>query len=339
MKRGNKNGLSTIVVTLILIVLSLVAIGIIWGVIRNILKSSSEQIQTGDLTIDLDITQAYEETGKVTVKVMRKVGKGEITKIKFLLSDGGDTEVITNEISSFEELDFESFVLTPVQLIPTTILTVSIAAVSKSNDGIEIVGGILDTYTLTSGSNDNNDNNNNNSLNCIPDCGLRVCGSAPNGCNGANACGICLTGSCSEDGLSCIGCTPLTSCSAENICGTKPNGCGGELNCGTCPNGQLCNSYGTSCDIVHPLNTGIVDDTWPGDSGLYLGSSSLSTDFSYQGSYVKFPESAETRCLLIISYRFPVIGYTKSHIAFNFETLVKSGDSYEIYESFDKCDA
>ena len=39
----NKRGLSTIVVTLILVVLSLVAVGVVWAVISNLLKTGEQQ--------------------------------------------------------------------------------------------------------------------------------------------------------------------------------------------------------------------------------------------------------------------------------------------------------
>ena len=43
---GNKRGLSTIVVTLIIVLLSLVAVGIVWVVVRNILVGGAAGAQT-----------------------------------------------------------------------------------------------------------------------------------------------------------------------------------------------------------------------------------------------------------------------------------------------------
>lgn len=40
---GNKRGLSTIVVTLIIILISLVAVGIVWVVVRNLINSGTNQ--------------------------------------------------------------------------------------------------------------------------------------------------------------------------------------------------------------------------------------------------------------------------------------------------------
>jgi hypothetical protein len=380
LKKKNKKGLSGIVITLIIIVLSLVAIGVVWGVVRAVIKSNSGQIQTGSLTVDLAITNAYEQSGAINVYVKRNVGEGEITKIKFVLSDGANSEVVTKEVTNFGELKSQSFVLNPVELISSAILTVSVAPVLTASDGKDIIGEITSTYTLsrgslpgdtdgdglsdaqetalgtnpnsadtdndgfsdgnevTAGTDPNDANSHPTSPGCTPDCGSKVCGPAPNACEGADACGICISGTCSEDGLSCVGCTPIASCPAERICGTMSNGCGGELTCGTCPTG-ICNSLGTLCEAIVPLNSGIVEDVWPENFGLYFGSSSLPTDINYQGKYVKFPGSTETHCLSILIYRFPVGGYTKSHVGFNFGTLIAVGNSYQIFATYEECNA
>jgi hypothetical protein len=56
---SDKKGLSTIVVTLILIVLSLVAVGAVWLIVNPMLKSSSQSadITSKCLTVSIDATQ------------------------------------------------------------------------------------------------------------------------------------------------------------------------------------------------------------------------------------------------------------------------------------------
>ena len=60
---------------------------------------------------------------------------------------------------------------------------------------------------------------------CTADCGTRKCGPAPNGCNGANACGTCTTGTCQNGQCSGGGGTQQT-CGASGT-NTKccANGC------------------------------------------------------------------------------------------------------------------
>jgi hypothetical protein len=259
MIKKNKKGMSTIVITLLIVVLSLVAIGGIWAVVQNVLNTNSKQIQTGTITANLDVINAYEELGTVRVKVTREAGAGEITKIKFILSDGGDQEVITEEVEGFDEYETLDFILTPTKLISGTILTISVVAVVKSGD-TEVVSGITDVQTLVNlynqnGGENGGDEEGEEEQGCTPDCGARLCGPAPNECNGADACGTCSTGTCSPLGA-CQYCQPLASCTEGKICGTQSNNCGGTLTCGTCPSGKICSS---DQKIVQEKNVEMMD--------------------------------------------------------------------------------
>jgi len=338
MKRGKDiRGLSTIVTTLLIIVLSLVAIGVVWTVVSGILSQGNSQTGLEQFSISLDIKNAYEESGKIIINVQRSIGEGELVKAKFILSDGTNSESITKNCT-LDPLDLETFSLDLSQFVSTEVESVSIAPIFKSSDGGETIGDITDKYNLIFGETSNSENSNDeSSTTCTPDCGLKICGAAPNECGGANACGTCLTGNCSEDGLSCIGCIPIVSCPTVTVCGSISNGCGGKLICGTCSTGTIC--QGGTCISVAILNEGIVEDVWPGNSGMYFGSSDLSTSTDYSGRYIKFLNSSETQCRLIAVYRFPVEGYEKSHIGFNFETSIAVGDAYKIFETSDECQA
>ena len=98
----NKFGLSTIVISLILILLSLVAIGVVWFVVNGILGDASNEIGLEQLTISMEITNAYEYNGNISVSLKRNVGKGEVVKIVFVFSDGENSETYTSENSLVE---------------------------------------------------------------------------------------------------------------------------------------------------------------------------------------------------------------------------------------------
>ena len=51
----NNKGLSTVVTTLIIILLVLVAVGIIWGVVNNLLGKSTGTIETSTKCLDVDV--------------------------------------------------------------------------------------------------------------------------------------------------------------------------------------------------------------------------------------------------------------------------------------------
>ena len=52
---GDKKGLSTIVVTLIIILISLVAVGIVWVVVRNVISQGVNNIQSSADCITVDV--------------------------------------------------------------------------------------------------------------------------------------------------------------------------------------------------------------------------------------------------------------------------------------------
>ena len=82
---------------------------------------------------------------------------------------------------------------------------------------------------------------------------------------------------------------------------------------------------------------GTVEEIWPEGVGIYFASSDLPKTKSYEGYYINFPGSNETDCLLIARYMFPVAGFEKCHIGFNFESSIKSGDKYAIWETLEQC--
>jgi hypothetical protein len=53
---GDRKGLSTIVVTLIIILLSLVSIGVVWVVVNNLVKSGTSGVEIGTKCLGVDVT-------------------------------------------------------------------------------------------------------------------------------------------------------------------------------------------------------------------------------------------------------------------------------------------
>jgi len=89
---NNKKGLSMIVSTLIIILLVLVAIGIIWTVVRNVINEGTETVNINSkcLEINLQVTAVnceYDE-GKCDVTVERNGGGSAIDGIRYVISDG-----------------------------------------------------------------------------------------------------------------------------------------------------------------------------------------------------------------------------------------------------------
>lgn len=102
----NKRGLSAIVATLIIILLVLVAVGIIWVVVRNLIQEGSEQIDISTKCIAIDlravsVAPVADEAGNYSV-TLRLAGGEIIDGVKIaLFNDATNSGVL----DGFEDLD------------------------------------------------------------------------------------------------------------------------------------------------------------------------------------------------------------------------------------------
>jgi len=94
----NKRGLSAIVATLIIILLVLVAVGIIWVVVRNLIQGGSEQVEinTKCLAVDVAAVSVNETSaGIYDVTLRRNAGGEEIAGVKVVLfNDTASSDVL-----------------------------------------------------------------------------------------------------------------------------------------------------------------------------------------------------------------------------------------------------
>ena len=107
----NKQGLSTVITTLIIILLVLIAIGIVWVVVRNLINQGA---RTGDITtqclsIDMSITGvtgSCNPTGGCAVTIYRGAGGGNVDGVKmvFMNKSTSTTTDIMDIATSFEPL-------------------------------------------------------------------------------------------------------------------------------------------------------------------------------------------------------------------------------------------
>jgi flagellin-like protein len=100
MIKGQKRGLSAIVATLLIILLTLVAVGIIWVVIRNVVQSGADQIEITSKCLEIDVTASEvieTSPGNYSVTLARASGGEEI---------GGVAINVFNSTTSSGILDF-----------------------------------------------------------------------------------------------------------------------------------------------------------------------------------------------------------------------------------------
>jgi hypothetical protein len=138
----NKRGLSTVITTLIIVLLVLIAVGIVWVVIRNIIEQGTEDIDLGKFTINLQVKQITVNPSDIGVTVKRNPGKGELTGIKFLVSDGVQTQEF-EETTAMGELGEQTFNLPYSGLVKE----------------VENINGLISWWKLDGDANDEMGNN------------------------------------------------------------------------------------------------------------------------------------------------------------------------------------
>jgi hypothetical protein len=147
-----KRGLSAVVTTLIIILLVLVAIGIVWVVIRGVVQEGAEGIDLGAFTLDLEIkkVQITEDNVTVTVLVKRNPGRGEFIGMNFVFSDGENSEVIRQD-TVLAELEERSFTFNLTEISTSDLETVSVTPIYETSSGRESMGGVADIFDAQEG--------------------------------------------------------------------------------------------------------------------------------------------------------------------------------------------
>lgn len=144
----NRKALSDVITTLIIILLSLVALGIIWIVVSNILQSSSEQVEIEQFTVGMNIKSVkFLENNGVSITLKRESGKGEFIGLNFIFSDGKESEVVRKNIT-MKELETQTFNFTLTKLNIEDLKVISVAPIFKLASGKEKQGSVAGTYSV-----------------------------------------------------------------------------------------------------------------------------------------------------------------------------------------------
>ena len=139
-----KRGLSAVITSLIMILLVLVAIGVVWVVVKNTIYDETEQVSLSPLTVDIEVEGIKDNGDTIDVRVRRNVGKGGIEGLKFIVSDGVNSEIF-EEPANLKELGEKTFTLNYGGLVKE----VSVAPIIKTESGKASAGNIADTLKLS----------------------------------------------------------------------------------------------------------------------------------------------------------------------------------------------
>ena len=85
-----KRGMSAVITTLIIILLVIVALGIIWVVIRNVIQGSVSQVELAQKCreVDLTVKNVVADGENYDITLSRTGGGENSTGVKFVLSNG-----------------------------------------------------------------------------------------------------------------------------------------------------------------------------------------------------------------------------------------------------------
>ena len=360
-----KRGLSTVVTTLIIILLVLVAIGIVWVVVRNIIQSGVEGVELSAKCLNVDVKATAVVNTSATdydVTLTRTASGEEIAGVKlvFFNATGGSSSVI--DVSE--------------NIAPLATVTKSVDGEIINSNKVEVTAYFKDTsgnekpcsQTTSSsigvgnggnGGNGNGGNGNGGETYC-GDMSVQSPNDAGTGgplndgneeCDGGTNCGndpyscSCPAGYVSDGSNGCMT-DPSISCD-EVFDGNEEcdGGVGcmlpGELNECTCQVGYIpTDPASADCVEITSINSGIIDNVWPPGTGIYFDSDTLpKEDGLYYGKAAFFPTVDNTRCFLIVGYSYDSAVYSDAIVELNlFEPLaISSGDDYEIWESMAGC--
>lgn len=124
----NNKGLSAVVTTLIIILLTIVAIMIIWGVVRGLLDKSSGTIDVSSKCMDIDVratkvmnnSEAVAGTGNYSVTVTRSSGGDDIEGLEIVLSSDTDASDVFDSTEALAPLGVKTYSIAKAGLTNVT---------------------------------------------------------------------------------------------------------------------------------------------------------------------------------------------------------------------------
>ena len=128
MRIQNKKGLSAIVATLIIILLTLVAVGIIWAVIRNLVEGGAGQVDLSSKCLNVElsgvnVTENALIPGNYSVTLRRGSDSQDDIGVKIAVFKGATENSGVLEFGDFGNLDALGTVTKPVVTVAPALIT------------------------------------------------------------------------------------------------------------------------------------------------------------------------------------------------------------------------
>ncbi|MFA5953145.1 MAG: archaellin/type IV pilin N-terminal domain-containing protein [Candidatus Pacearchaeota archaeon] len=259
---GDKKGVSSVITTLLIIVVALVAVVIVWGVVKNVSDKTKERAVLDVLLIDLDIQKVTfnQSESLATIWIKRNKGEGNLVGVRFILTNGYHSQVY-DENTTMQELGSQVFPLT----YNDSLSEIYVSPIIELSSGERIYGEVLEYYKYAEPSalflnfcgNDICNEGEDaqwcgkwNGLDCDPVCGNSVCESSAGetiiNCI-VDCYAICGNLNCEspyENSSNCAGDCPIAC--GNSICETGENNenCHGDCLTAVCGNTVCESTYG-----------------------------------------------------------------------------------------------
>ncbi len=141
-KRSQAN-IITVVLVILIVIVSLI---IVWNLVQPLVKRTTGDISIGRLTLDLEIDASQTQLGNFsTITIARGSGKGDLTGIKFVFTNGVNGYVFTNDTVVLKELETKTYGINLTgNLVGVT--GVQIYPIIETEAGNELIGGVYDSF-------------------------------------------------------------------------------------------------------------------------------------------------------------------------------------------------
>jgi len=158
--RGDKKAVSGVIVAVLMILIVIAAVVILWVVISNFIETNLEEVEAGLSTLDVEIVegslQYNADDQKLEVLVERKIGAGNLSKVKFIL-EGDDGQTDTQVVGFEGEMGVGSRKMFSINDIEGKIVAITAYPVAtvggKDRDGVlkdrvVVSGGVVSDVGL-----------------------------------------------------------------------------------------------------------------------------------------------------------------------------------------------
>jgi len=250
----DKRGLSGVIITVLIILISIAAIFIVWQVLKPSLKEAASGVNLNKITVDLELKRYSYQPNNPTpgnypfnITVIRNPGDGELSLVKVTVENETTSAVYDFDASGLVEMGEKKLT------VPSTIANatkVTITPVVKTASGSS-EGGIADTYVLR-------DVPTSSTPTCSPN--WQCTSWSPNPCTAgqtqtrtctdANSCDT-TSGKPAESQSCQVSCTPNWQCTSWSVCsgGQQTRTCTDANSCDT-TSGKPAESQSCTISVV-----------------------------------------------------------------------------------------